>query len=59
MHNAVDHEGLASTEGGIDGLGSIVHDIITLIEHVQGSIAATEAESAREQLCPFRSMSPM
>ena len=33
------------------GLGSIVHDLITLIEHVQGSIAAIEAEIAREQFC--------
>ena len=33
------------------GLGSIVHDLITLIEHVQGSIAAIAAEIAREQFC--------
>lgn len=46
-----DHDGLASTEDGIGGLGSIVHDLITLIEHVQGSIAAIEAEIAREQFC--------
>jgi hypothetical protein len=51
MQNAADHDGLASTEGGIGGLGSIVHDLITLIEHVQGSIAAIEAETAREQFC--------
>ena len=51
MQIAADHDGLASTEGGIGGLGSIVHDLITLIEHVQGSIAAIEAEIAREQFC--------
>lgn len=28
-----------------------MHDLITLIEHVQGSIAAIEVEIAREQFC--------
>ena len=51
MQNAADHDGSASTEGGIGGPGSIVRDLITPIEHVQGSIAAIEAEIAREQLC--------
>ena len=51
MQNAADRDCPTSTEGGIGGPGSIVRDLITPIEHVQGSIAAIEAEIAREQLC--------
>jgi hypothetical protein len=36
---------------GLAPAGSIVCDLICLIEHVQGSIAAIEAEIAREQSC--------
>ena len=51
MQKTVEHDGSAPADGPLDGLGAIVGDLICLIEHVQSSIAAIEAEVAREQLC--------
>jgi hypothetical protein len=43
-----------SIESPIDELGSIVSEMISLIEHVRGGIAAIEAEIMREQRCSIR-----
>ena len=51
MQNAAHQGSLAPVDGPIDGLGTIVRDLIGLVEHVQGSIAAIEAEIVREQFC--------
>jgi hypothetical protein len=51
MQNAADQGSLAPVDSPIDGLGTIVRDLIGLVEHVQGSIAAIEAEIVREQFC--------
>ena len=51
MQKAAEHGGSACAGGPVDALSAIVCDLICLIEHVQGSIAAIEAEIAREQLC--------
>jgi hypothetical protein len=51
MQKTTEHGGAAPANGPLDGLGSIVGDLICLIEHVQSSIAAIEADVAREQLC--------
>ena len=52
MQKTVEHDGSAPADDGpLDGLAAIVGDLIRLIEPVQGSIAAIEAEVAREQLC--------
>jgi hypothetical protein len=51
MQNAVSQSNHALAENPLDGLGSIVFELTTLIDHVQGSIAAIEAEVARELLC--------
>ena len=54
MHNATNQDGLVSIESPIDELGSIVSEMISLIEHVRGGIAAIEAEIMREQRCSIR-----
>jgi len=54
MQNAANQDGLASSDSPIDGLGSIVSEMISLIEHVQSGIAAIEAEIVREQQCSNR-----
>jgi hypothetical protein len=51
MQKGVEHSGSTQAEGSLDGHGSIVCDLISLIEHVRGSIAAIEAELALKQLC--------
>ena len=51
MQNSANQDGLASAENPIDGLDSIVSEMISLIEHVQGGIAAIEAEIVREHFC--------
>jgi hypothetical protein len=54
MHNVTNQVGLVSIESPIDELGSIVSEIISLIEHVRGGIAAIETEFMREQRCSNR-----
>jgi hypothetical protein len=54
MQNAMNQDGLASIESPIDEIGSIVCEVIFLIEHVRVGIAAIEAEIVREQLCSNR-----
>ena len=51
MQNAANQDGLASAASPIDGPGSIVSEVMSLIAHVQGGIAAIEPEIAREQFC--------
>jgi hypothetical protein len=51
MQDAANQDGLAPSNSPIDGLGSIVSEMISLIEHVQSGIAAIEAQIAREQQC--------
>jgi hypothetical protein len=51
MQDAANQGNLALAENPLDGLGSIVSELTCLIEYVQGSIAAIEAEIARELLC--------
>jgi hypothetical protein len=54
MHNVTNQDGLVSIESPIDELGSIVSEMISLIEHVRGGIAAIETEIMREQRCSNR-----
>jgi hypothetical protein len=54
MQNAANQDGLASSNSPIDGLGSIVSEMISLIEHVQSGIGAIEVQIAREQQCSNR-----
>jgi hypothetical protein len=54
MQNATNQDGLVSIESPIDELGSIVSEVISLIEHVRAGITAIEAEIVREQLCSNR-----
>jgi hypothetical protein len=51
MQKTEEHSGSVSSDGPLDGLGSIIGELICLIGHVQGTIAAIEAEIAREQSC--------
>jgi DNA invertase Pin-like site-specific DNA recombinase len=54
MQSAANQDSLASSNSPIDGLGSIVSEMISLIEHVQSSMAAIEAQIVREQQCSNR-----
>jgi hypothetical protein len=51
MQDAANQDGLAPSNSPIDGLGSMVSEMISLIEHVQSGIAAIEAQIVREQQC--------
>src|SRR5271156_2135463 len=51
MQDTANQGNLALAENPLNGLGSIVSELTCLIEHVRGSIAAIEAEIARELLC--------
>jgi hypothetical protein len=54
MQNAANQDSLALSNSPIDGLGSIVSEMISLIEHVQSGIGAIEVQIAREQQCSNR-----